>query len=113
MVTNCDHLKSLKFSYARPAAFTEHGAIMAASVLNSPRAIQTSVFVVRAFIRLREVLATHKALAGKLHELEGRLEGHDKDIRELVAAIHELAEPLREKRGRLIGFKAPNVSARK
>lgn len=55
VVTNCDHLRSLRFSPVRPWAFTEHGAIMAASVLNSPRAVEMSLFVVRAFIRLREV----------------------------------------------------------
>jgi hypothetical protein len=105
VVTVCDHLQSLKFSHALPLAFTEHGAIMAANVLNSPRAIQASVFVVRAFIRLREVLATHKELAQKLRELEARLEGHDEDIRALVAAIHALAEPLKTHRRKRIGFR--------
>jgi hypothetical protein len=60
-----------------PYAFTEHGAIMAATVLNSERAVQMSVFVVRAFVRLREMLATNRRLAGKIDELEDRLEGHD------------------------------------
>ena len=60
-----------------PYAFTEHGAIMAASVLNSPRAVEMSIYVVRAFLRLRETLATHKELAAKLAELEQRLETHD------------------------------------
>ncbi len=57
-----------------PYAFTEHGAVMAASVLNSPRAVEMSTFVVRAFVRLRETLATHKALAVKLAQLEQKLE---------------------------------------
>ncbi len=56
-----------------PYAFTEHGAIMAASVLNTPRAIEVSVYVVRAFVKLREVLSTHKELAGKLAELERKV----------------------------------------
>jgi hypothetical protein len=73
-----------------PFAFTEHGAIMAASILNSPRAIEMSVFVVRAFVRLREMLATNKELAEKLGELERRLETHDESIQEIIAAIKEL-----------------------
>ena len=57
----------------QPYAFTEHGAIMAANVLNSPCAIEMSVFIVRAFIRLREMLATHKQLAKKLTALEKKI----------------------------------------
>src|SRR5262249_40119178 len=60
-----------------PYAFTEHGALMAASILNTQRAVQTSVYVIRAFVRLREFLATHKELADKLVELEQRVAGHD------------------------------------
>ena len=70
VVANCDHLSGLKFSPTLPYAFTEHGAIMAASVLNTPRAIETSIFVVKAFVKLREVLATHKDLENKLIALE-------------------------------------------
>lgn len=73
-----------------PYAFTEHEAIMLASVLNTPRAIEVSVFVVRAFVRLREILSTHKALAHKLTELESRIETHDEAIQSLVSAIREL-----------------------
>lgn len=57
VVANCDHLENLKYSKALPYAFTEHGAIMAASVLNTPRAIEVSVFIVRAFIKLRQFIA--------------------------------------------------------
>jgi len=63
-----------------PFAFTEHGAIMAANVLNTPLANQMSVFVVRAFIRLREIVSTHKELAHKLIELERKLDIHDAEI---------------------------------
>jgi hypothetical protein len=87
-----------------PYAFTEHGAIMAACVLNSPRAVEMSIFVVRAFLRLREMLATHKLLAAKLAELEQRLETHDHKIIEIIKAIHELAMPP-EKPVRQIGFR--------
>jgi hypothetical protein len=77
-----------------PLAFTEHGAIMAASVLNSPRAIQVSVHVVRAFVRLREVLATHKDLARKLEDLEKR---YDAQFRVVFDAIRELMTPPKAK----------------
>jgi hypothetical protein len=92
-----------------PYAFTEHGAIMAASVLNSPRAVEMSIYVVRAFVRQRETLATHKALAAKLAELEQRLETTDHNIVEIVKAIHMLAMPP-EKPVRQIGFRADAVS---
>ena len=90
-----------------PYAFTEHGAIMAATVLNSPRAVQMSVFVVRAFVRLRELLATHKELAVKLAELEAHLTTHDEQILALVEAIRQLAAatPKNPSRRR-IGFQA-------
>ena len=62
VVANCNHLSKLKFSPVAPLAFTEHGALMAASVLNTPRAIEVSVFVVRAFVRLKQALDSHKEL---------------------------------------------------
>jgi phage regulator Rha-like protein len=87
----------------RPYAFTEHGAIMAASVLNTHRAIEVSLYVVRAFVKLREMLRTHKELARKLAELEKRIEGHDEEIVALFEAIRQLMEPP-EKSGKRIGF---------
>ena|SRR2546422_1879071 len=77
----------------RPYAFTEHGAIMAASVLNTPRAIEVSVFVVRAFVKLREWIASHKELAQKLAEVERKVSSHDEAIRSLVVAIRQLMAP--------------------
>ena len=93
VVTNCDHLARLKFSRTLPYAFTEHGAIMAANVLNTRRAIDVSVYVVRAFVKLREMLSTHKELAGKLAELERKVGSHDVAIQSLVTAIRRLMEP--------------------
>ncbi len=87
----------------RPYAFTEHGAIMVASVLNTRRAIEASLYVVRAFVKLSEMLATHKELASKLAELEERMEVHDEEILALFEAIRQLMEPP-EKPGRPIGF---------
>lgn len=103
VVTNCDHLSKLKFSPTMPFAFTEHGAIMVANVLNSVRAVEVSIYVVRAFVKLREVLGTHKALAHKLAELERQIESHDNHIRSLFEAIRQLMEPPRQK-SRRIGF---------
>jgi hypothetical protein len=102
-VAKCDHLKKLKFSPNLPFAFTEHGAIMLASVLSSDVAVQASIAVVRAFVRLREILATHKELAQKLSELEGKVEEHNQEIIAIFEAIRELMEPV-GKPGKPIGF---------
>ena len=93
VVANCDHLAQLKFSRTLPYAFTEHGALMAASVLNTPRAIDISVYVVRAFVKLRQWLSTHKELAGRLAEVERKVGSHDAAIQSLVTAIRRLMEP--------------------
>jgi ORF6N domain len=93
----------------RPYVFTEHGAIMAASVLNSSRAIEVSVYVVRAFVKLREMLGTHKKVARKLAELERRIEVHDEEITALFDAIRQLMEPS-EKSTKRIGFSVETKS---
>jgi hypothetical protein len=102
-----------------PYAFTEHGAIMAANVLNSPKAIEMSVFVVRAFIKMRETLSNNKALALKLAELEkkltGRLNVHERAIVHVLGEIRKLmasAEPSPEPQKRKIGFKVEEKAAR-
>lgn len=89
-----------------PFAFTEHGAIMAATVLNSERAVHMSVFVVRAFVRLRDLLATNRSLAAKIYELENKLDTHDTAIHDLIAAIRGLMAPPKVRR-RQIGFQIP------
>lgn len=103
VVANCDHLQRLKFSPMLPYAFTEHGTIMAATVLNSPRAIQISIYVVEAFVRLRELLLSNRALAHKLEELERRIASHDKHIQAIFEAIRQLLSPPDQPR-REIGF---------
>jgi ABC-type uncharacterized transport system fused permease/ATPase subunit len=100
VVTKCDNLARLKFSPVLPFGFTEHGAIMAASVLNSQRAVETSVYVVRAFVRMREALATHRGLAQRLNELERK---YDSQFRVVFDAIRALMEPPKTPRRR-IGF---------
>jgi hypothetical protein len=92
-----------------PYVFTEHGAIMAATILNSPRAIEMSVYVVRAFVQLREMLASNKELARRFAQLETRLDKkltiHDEAIAAILSAIRQLMHPPVPKR-RPIGFTA-------
>jgi len=87
-----------------PLVFTEHGALMLASVLNSEIAVQASVRVVRAFVRLREMVAANVQLAAKLRELERRLDSHDEGIANLFAALKQLLEPSEPTKRREIGF---------
>lgn len=93
VVANCDHLNKLKYSPNIRYAFTEHGAIMMASVLNSKVAIEASIFVVRAFVRLREFLSTHQELSLKFKELELRISSHDEQIQTIIAAKNQLLTP--------------------
>jgi hypothetical protein len=102
VVTVCDHLSRLKFSKALPLGVTEHGAIMAASLLNSPRAVEMSVFVVRAFVRLRQALSTHADLARKLTALEKQYDAQFKIVFDALRAL--MREP--EKKKKPIGFSA-------
>ncbi len=87
-----------------PYVFTEHGAIMAASVLDSERAVRVSIYVVRAFVQLREMLSSNKALARKLNELERKLVTHDRAITELIEAVRQIMTPPEPKKKRSIGF---------
>jgi len=93
-----------------PFAFTEHGAIMAANVLNSQRAVQMSVFIVRAFVKMRQTMTANRTLLAKLHELEKkltqRLDSHEKAIVYVLGELQKLMEPpqLPEPRRRPIGF---------
>jgi phage regulator Rha-like protein len=90
----------------RPFAFTEHGAIMAATVLKSERAIHMSIFVVRAFVRMRKLLSANREIVAKLAELESCIEDHDGDIQQLINAIRRLMAPSPGNRRR-IGFELP------
>ena len=87
----------------RPWAFTEHGALMAATVLNSARAIEMSLFVVRAFLQLRDLAASHRAFAAKLADLERKVGRHDEELKTIISALRKLiAPPLKQRRA--IGF---------
>ena len=87
-----------------PWVFTEHGALQLASVLNSKIAVEASIRVVQVFVSMREQLAAHKELAGKLAELENRITGHDEAIVELFEAIRQLVEPPLPEKRKPIGF---------
>jgi hypothetical protein len=104
VVANCDHLQKLKFSPVLPNAFTEHGAIMAASVLNSERAVQASIYVVRAFVKLRQMLAPYKEFMGRLDQFEKKLHTHDKQIIAIVQAIKLLMPTPEDKPKEPFGF---------
>jgi hypothetical protein len=88
---------------ATPYAFTEQGVAMLSSVLRSKRAVQVNIEIMRAFVRLREMLSTHKELALKLAELEDRLGEHDEQIQVIFEAIHQLMSPP-DKPPKKIGF---------
>ena len=86
-----------------PYAFTEQGVAMLSSVLRSERAIQVNIAIMRAFVKLRKILSTHKELAHKLSQLERKIEKHDVEIKAIFDAIRELMTPPKKPRKR-IGF---------
>lgn len=104
VVANCDHLARLKFSKNLPYALTEHGAIMAATVLNSPEAVKMSLFVVRAFVKMREHLAANAEILKRLAEIDKTLLSHDKALLGLWRQIQPLLAPPPEPPRREIGF---------
>jgi len=90
----------------RPYAFTEQGVAMLSSVLKSGRAVQVNIAIMRAFVKLREILDTHHELAKRLEQLEGKFDQHDAQIQEVFDAIHALLAPRPDPRKRRIGFSA-------
>lgn len=88
-----------------PYAFTEQGVAMLSSVLRSKRAVMVNIQIMRAFVKLREMLGTHRELARKLAQLEKRIEGHDEEITVIFEAIRQLMEPP-DKTSKRIGFHA-------
>jgi len=87
-----------------PYAFTEQGVAMLSSVLNSERAIQVNILIMRAFTRLKEILLTHKELALKIDRLESKYAEHDEKIQAIFDAIKQLLQPKSVEEKRLIGF---------
>ena len=105
VITICDHLPRLKYSPQPPMAFTEHGALMAANILRSARAVQMSVYVVRAFVRMREHLAANAAILKRLAEIDRTLLEHDEALLTLWTKLEPLLQPAPEPRRRRIGFR--------
>src|ERR1044071_560789 len=87
VVPNCAHLQRLKFSHSLPLAFTEHGALMAANVLNSAKVVAMSVYIIRAFMNLRETLAANQAIVKRLAEIDKTLLQHDTALRDVYRKL--------------------------
>ena len=104
LVTNWHRFASLKHSSVLPYSFTEHGVAMLSSVLHGKRAIHINILIIKVFVKLREILATHKELAQRLQELEVKIEKHDDAISAIFEAIRQLMAPPPEKLKRPIGF---------
>ncbi len=105
VVAKCDDLARLRFSPSLPYAFTEHGAVMLAAVLKTERAVEVSVFVVQAFVRMRKMLLDQRQLALKLAELEAKLASHDKSFQIVFDALRRLMQPTEpQPKKRRIGF---------
>jgi phage regulator Rha-like protein len=104
VVTKCDHLGGLKFSPQLPYVFTEHGAVMLASVLNSERAIEVNVQIIRIFTRMREMLMSNQEILLKLEQLERKISSHDEDITMIFKYLKQLISQPDKPRPR-IGFK--------
>lgn len=109
VVSNCDHLVKLKYSKSLPYAFTEHGAIMAANVLSSKQAIKMSVYIVRAFVQLREMVLTNERLALKVDQLESRVSDHDEILIDLIQELKAMVYTHNPKgKTNRIGFIGPD-----
>lgn len=108
VVTNCDHLRQLKYSPSKPYAFTEQGVAMLSSVLRSDRAVQVNVTIMRTFVRLRQLMSTHADLARKLATLESK---YDEQFAVVFRAIEQLMiddadeAPLYSPKKKRIGYK--------
>jgi phage regulator Rha-like protein len=81
------------FGGAKPMAFTEQGVAMLSSVLKSDRAIEINILIIRAFVKLREIISTHKKVSKKLKELEDKFKGHDLQINQIIQVINQLITP--------------------
>ncbi len=104
VVTNCDHLSRLEFSHVRPFAFTEHGALMAVNVLNSPDAVRLSVYVVRFLIKQRESLWAQADVLKKLAQMDARRLQHDDALRVIWRELQPLINPPPDPPKPQIGF---------
>lgn len=104
VVANCDHLVNTKFSRSLPYAFTEHGAIMLASVLNSPTAVDMSVQIVRAFVIMRAQINSNQRISKKITELETKVSQHDENFKFIFDSIRKLLVEDDKAKKKQIGF---------
>ena len=104
VVANCDHLGKSLFTNTLPTAFTEQGALMASTVLRSDQAIQMSIYIVRAFVRMREAMSANEVILRRLAEIDKTLLVHDEGLRDLYQKLLPLLEPGLEPKKRKIGF---------
>jgi hypothetical protein len=109
VIANCDNLQSLKFSAHLPFVFTEHGAVMLASVLNSQRAVEVNIRIVRVFIKMREILLVHKDVLLKIEQIEKRIDSQDEKILVLFDYLKQLVSDKKKPR-KAIGYR---ISKRK
>jgi len=105
LVPNWHQYDRMKHSYVLPFVFTEHGVAMLSSVLNSEKAIKVSIVIIKTFVKLRELMFTHKELAHKLTDLERKIEKHDEEISSIFEAIRQLMAPPPAKARVITGFK--------
>jgi hypothetical protein len=103
LVTNWHRFRRLKHSTGLPYAFTEHGVAMLSAVLKSERAILMSILVVKAFVRLREIISRNRELSKAIELLEAKVSRHDTDIQAIVKALRQLMQPPEKAKPR-IGF---------
>ena len=111
LVTNCDRFRTLKHSSVMPRAFTEQGVAMISSVLNSDRAIQVNIAIMRAFVQLRKIALSHTELTKKIKKLENKLVEHDEQFQVVFEAIKALMRE-EEKPKRRIGFQVEEPKAK-
>jgi phage regulator Rha-like protein len=92
VVANCDHLRKLKFSSALPYAFTEHGTMMLANVINSEKAVETSIRIIEVFVKMREYMSENATIKLELEQIKKKLVNHDKNIELVFSYLDELIE---------------------
>lgn len=105
-VANCDRLKNLKHSSSLPHAFTEHGALMLANVLSSPTAIEASIAIVKAFVKLREALNTNEEFKIKFEQIERKFADHDQKLKVVFDAIRQIMAPKQNPKKKPLGIKS-------
>ncbi|MFH1368001.1 MAG: hypothetical protein ABII64_02615 [Elusimicrobiota bacterium] len=98
VVAKCDHLRVLKYSSQLPYVFTEHGVAMLSSILNSERAIQVNIHIMRAFVKMKEYLPNYREIAGKIGELEKKVTIHDDNMKNIFISLRYLTLNLPQKK---------------